>query len=242
MQNNTLGSKSPLLIVVFCFIVVAALAIWYGVKSSNPVPVEGSVPVSGTSSPLEQAKEDLPPNKIEVSKLSDGSEATFSYEPAKLPYTPPSLDRKLVPPEGTSLEVASTTLARVSALVVKLKKEPGDAGVWLSLGLYRADWKDYEGATEAWKFAAALAPKDSRGPLNLANMNAYYLKDFATAETYYLEAAKREPIEISIYIRMFEFYRDVVKDMAKAKAIIKKGLVANPGDKDLKAMLDGFSQ
>ena len=243
MQNIILNRKKIILVASLC-VIIAGLFLWrYQKKPEMPALIGNADNTTATNSPSIAGRgADAEPTKVDITGFSDGSEATYSYvSSGNLPYTPPNLDTLFVLPDA-SKNVASTTIARVNALVEKLKAEPDNAERWLELGLYLNSWKDYRGATEAWKFSGALAPKDSRPILNLANMNGYYLKDFTLAESYYLEAIRREPKDPTIYLRAFEFYRDVAQNMAKAQSIIDQGLVANPNDTYLKTIREELSR
>ena len=97
---------------------------------------------------------------------------------------------------------------------------------------------DYEGARLAWEYAGAIRPKSPTPFNNLGELYAYQLKDNAMAEKNYLKAIENDPSAIYIYRNFFDFYRYFVKDMAKARALLEKGIVANPStSSDLKSLL-----
>ncbi len=144
---------------------------------------------------------------------------------AKVTAPTPSLNRPQDNKEG------------VRVIVSNLKKDPTLFGEWLNLGLYRMQFEDYEGSLEAFRYAALLRPDDARPLSNQANLYGYYLKNMVKAEEMYLAAIKLEPSFLNLYLDAYQFYRDVLKDKAKAIQIIKEGLVANPKDIDLQNLL-----
>lgn len=144
----------------------------------------------------------------------------------KITTPPPSLDR----PKDSQGEVRF--------VISNLKKNPSLFGEWLNLGLYRKQFEDYEGALEAFQYAALLRPEDARPFSNMANLYGYYLKKFDKAEEMFLAGIKLEANSVNLYFDTYQFFRDVLKDKDKSVNIVKQALVANPDDPDLKKLLE----
>ena len=61
----------------------------------------------------------------------------------------------------------------------------------------------------------------------------YFLKEYTKADTRYNQAIALNPYVIEYYRALFYLYKDIFKDPAKASAILKSGLEANPNNADL---------
>lgn len=148
----------------------------------------------------------------------------------------PKLNRPV--PEHTTLSVEVRTIlaTRIKNWSDKIAKEPNNSESWVFLGVEYKTAGDYEGAREAWEYATYLSP-NFVAHQNLGDLYAYYLKDFAKAEAHFLEAIRISPSSEYLYFKTAEFYRDVVKDISKARAIVEKGIVAISSSSDLKSLL-----
>jgi len=90
-----------------------------------------------------------------------------------------------------------------------LQKNPYDFDSWMQVGIHKKFFNNYEGARDAWEYAKLLAPEQQLSYLNLANLYAYYLRDFAKAEVNYIAATERDFNNISgAYTAFATFYRD----------------------------------
>lgn len=147
-----------------------------------------------------------------------------------LPAGMPSLTRQPVFVATVDASTRTMIQSKVSVLQAILKKEAGQFAPWIDLGIYFKIAGDYTGAKLYWDYAGKLAPKDFISFGNLGNMYAYQLKDMVTAEKYYNQAIKNGPTQVYLYIQLAESYRDVSKDIAKARATVERGLVAVPND------------
>ena len=127
-------------------------------------------------------------------------------------------------------EVKAMITSKIVGLQTQIKADSTKLLPWIDLGMYQKMAGDYEGARISWEYVSKKAPTDfiSRG--NLGFLYAYHLKNNAMAEMYYKEAISKDPKQTYLYIQLAEVYRDVFKDMGKAKAIIEQGLKVLPGD------------
>ncbi len=149
----------------------------------------------------------------------------------------PSLDRPITFPAGTSAESRLLLGNKLKELIQVLNNSPSHYDSWIDLGIYRKEIEDYEGARQAWEYATKLNPTNSVAHGNLGNLYGYYLKDSTRAETSLRSAIQQSPSEPYYYVQTYLFYIDVVKDSAKALAVIEEGLRALPGDSQLSAIL-----
>lgn len=112
---------------------------------------------------------------------------------------------------------------------------------WINLGLQKKAQEDYEGARDAWEYASKIRPKNALSFHNLGMLYGYFLEDNAKAEQNFEQAIQNNPQEAFLYIGLFEFYRDVVKDKEKARAVLERGIQAQTGYDDvLRARLEGL--
>lgn len=191
---------------------------------------------------FDRSKDEITPVVTTASTTSNTQVNLGNGVVATIPggYTVETVDQVLQPlPSLTRKVVFGVTLDdRIKALIetkvpeyqALLKNDPKKFDYWIDLGTYFKTAGDYTGAKLYWEYASKLAPTDYISLGNLGNMYAYQLKDMVNAEKYYLQAIKNAPTQSYLYIQLAEGYRDVSKDMTKAKAIIEKGLQAKPND------------
>lgn len=149
----------------------------------------------------------------------------------------PSLNRPIVYPSDMAPQIKEDNESKISAIINALKSDPNSFNNWIDLGLYRKLLEDYEGARQAWEYASILRPQSPASFSNLGILYGYYLKDAPKAENNFLKAIENDPKDINFYFQTYDFYKDVMKDPIRAKAIIETGLKNNPEDKDLESML-----
>jgi len=152
----------------------------------------------------------------------------------------PDLDRMIIVDESLSEEVVVAIKSNINTLSTKLKEDSNQFELWLDLGIYRKTAGDYEGAIAAWEYAGAIRPGNSTSFQNLGDLYGYYLHDAAKAEQNFLQAIKNGPSEVYLYFKTADFYKDVMKDIAKARAIAQQGVDANPDSQDLKDLLNSL--
>ncbi len=183
---------------------------------------------------------DLTAVRYLVSNNGD-NENISSPTPSIEPVETPDLNRNLNIAQGVSEEAKNIALNKISEITENLKENPEQADLWLALGVYYKMLGDYEAAQDVWEYVAKIRP-DSFTPFgNLADLYAYYIKDNKKAEENFLKAIENGPTMINFYRSAYEFYRFAMKNDAKAKAILQKGIDSNPGtSQDLKYLLDNY--
>lgn len=129
-----------------------------------------------------------------------------------------------------------STKAEMEQIIGELQKNPSNAALWSELGLYRKESGDYEGARLAWEFAYELQPENALIAENLGVLYGYYLKNGLKSEGFFRAAIALEPQNIHLWLRLFELYRDVLKDTKKARSSIEEALKDNPGNEQLTAL------
>jgi tetratricopeptide (TPR) repeat protein len=152
-----------------------------------------------------------------------------------VPQPIPDLNREVSVYAGAIVasEAKISAEAKIKTLQERLKKNPADYSAWIDLGIYQKSGGDYEGAIISWQYASKLAPTDYIAPANIGNLYAYFIKDKAQAEIYFKKAISNSPTQVYLYVQLAEIYRDIFKDINKARAIIDQGLSKVPSDQGL---------
>ena len=164
--------------------------------------------------------------KIEQVPMSEGQSA---------PQPIPDLNRPVRPPGSVTVTTEAVTLAtsKILPLQVILKKNPLDFSSWIDLGIFQKMAGDYEGTSLSWQYASKIAPTDYVSLGNLGNLYAYFIKDNAKSEKYYLAAIKNGPAQEYLYTQFVEVYRDFFHDNTKALNIVNQGLSKLPDNYNL---------
>lgn len=151
----------------------------------------------------------------------------------------PDLDSPIEIKTAFSEDMQKETTEKINALSNSLKKDYDSLDEWLELGLLRKLIGDFHGARDAWEFAATIRPKDAVSRHNLGFIYWQNLQDYKKSEENYLKAIENNSRDIGAYIDLSNVYYFSLKDTARAKDILEKGLKDNPGNEELKqAMRD----
>lgn len=148
-------------------------------------------------------------------------------EPLPPPPTP-SLDRPINITANLPDQTKKLAREKIAYLVGELKANPDFFAAWLDLGLYRKLIGDFEGARETWEYAGVIRPLNFISFGNLGGLYAYDLKDPAKSEANFLKALENGPEEVQLYEKLYEVYRFMIKNEDRARAILEKGIAANP--------------
>lgn len=166
---------------------------------------------------------------------SAGAVEGAGEEGAELSPIPiPDLDRPYVPPERLPEDVREEARVRVASTVSNLKENWQLYSRWLDLAAYRKNADDNEGAEEIWLYVAEVWPAEPVAFLNLADLYASTLKDYAKAEPYYRKVIALRPDYVPAYRALHDIYRLKWKtDTSAAEDVLLEGLRANPKNVDL---------
>lgn len=169
---------------------------------------------------------------------TDGQKYTVTPVPiseVKPQVAVPSLNRTLMVSAGATVapEAKAAAAEKIKITQALLKKDPANLSAWIDLGIYQKMGGDYVGAMISWKYVSQVADRDYVSFGNMGNLSAYFLKDMVNAEKYYNQAIKNAPTQIYLYFQLVEAFRDVSKDTVKARAVVDRGLVANPNNQEL---------
>ncbi|MBI2507133.1 MAG: hypothetical protein HYW09_00790 [Candidatus Niyogibacteria bacterium] len=216
-------------LLLFLAFLVAGYFIW---QDSFPRKTEEVSDVTGGLKPEIKTEEG-----IGVKLGGDISSAIIEKIELKIP----DLDR----PIEVSLDLDGDELQKmileIQQLSNSLKRDYDFVDEWLQLGILRKTIGDYEGALEAWNFAGVIRPNAATSFLNSADLYAFYIKDRKKAEESFLKAIKAEPSGGFAYFQTAGFYRDVLKDLVKARNILEQGISAGADSTgDLQGLLNSL--
>lgn len=173
--------------------------------------------------------EKLSPEEISVGGDSDTGQSV------NIPV--PDLNRMVINNKDLPPEAVAVVEKNIRALSEELNKNSDQLDLWLDLGIQRKIAGDYEGARDAWVYATLIRPTGSVAFHNLGDLYAYYLHDNTKAEQNFLKAIENSPNDVYLYFKATEFYRDVLKDISSARAIVERGITANPSSTELQSLL-----
>ncbi|MDP3784770.1 MAG: tetratricopeptide repeat protein [bacterium] len=189
-------------------------------------------------------KVNSPNLEVELPSPSGSSTSSPRVEEPKItwPLPVPNLDRPVKITENLPPETQLDAREAIALIIVRLKENPELSSHWIDLGLYRKLIGDFEGAREAWEYAARLRPKEGLAFHNLGDLYGLHLKNPQKAEENYLKAIALQPDQTFFYEKLYEFYRFTKKDETKAREILEKGIARNPDSSlRLRWLLDNFS-
>lgn len=176
-------------------------------RSGNTTPTS---PVSSDLASTSQQTTIIPGTGVEI--MYDKSENVTPTIPV------PDLTRSPVFGPFATPQTKETAVTKISDLQEKLRLDPLIFENWIELGLTFSSVGDYEGALSSYTYASALRPKSFLPHANMGFVYGWYLKEPAKAEVEYKKAIEINPGEWYINLQLFELYRDVMQDKAKAKA------------------------
>ncbi|MCX6702077.1 MAG: hypothetical protein NTX96_02715 [Candidatus Zambryskibacteria bacterium] len=189
-----------------------------------------------TNLPLATTTNETTTKEIGNTGINVAGEGNFKVvQVSNTPNQIPDLDRKIIFGQDSSLtpEIKTLISQKVTDLQTQLKKDSNNFSNWINLGIYQKMAGDYNGAVISWQYAGKISPASYVPFGNLGDLYAHFLKDNVQAEMYYKEAISKGPMQAYLYIQLAEVYRDVFKDLDKARAIISQGLSKIPNDPSL---------
>ena len=197
-----MGKNFLYILVASVFFLIIAAGAWYSISLQDAVLPEQDMAENKNNSSVAEKSEFTGDKSVE----SIGKVAAPS-----LRYTGQSImvignDSIINQFPKSFVEKQTKYLADLNAA---LQKNPYDFDSWMQVGNHKKFFNNYEGARDAWEYAKLLVPEQQLAYLNLANLYAYYLKDFAKAEANYIAAVDRDFNNISgSYTALAAFYRD----------------------------------
>lgn len=130
---------------------------------------------------------------------------------------------------------------KLKEMVGLIQADNDNIYAWYDLGAYRRVIGDYEGAAEAWTFAALIRPKDYISYHNLGDLYGFYIKDYPKSEENYFKSIENNPENIRAYLDLATIYEYAYKEKSgQAEKILLQGLAVNPENTSLKSVLDEY--
>jgi tetratricopeptide (TPR) repeat protein len=211
------------LVIAGLLIAVAGFFIWRDVKSVK----DGSV-FEGKNN--ENKNENI---DVSVGTNNEGAivKILSSGEIKPLEINMPDLSKPIIIKGDFSVDIKNAFYKKIQEQIDLLKKDSNNVDNWIVLGNYRKMAEDYEGAAEAWNYAAALNPQNTIPFYNLGYLYGFYLKDLAKAETNYLKSIQNDPQNFQAYIDLADLYWADNKGVKQERieGLLKKGIEAVSG-------------
>ena len=179
-------------------------------------------------------------NRDVEEEIADTGEAPLASPKDILAVFPPDLDRPVEFVGLFSPDSKDQLTKQIKEILELLAQDSTLFNQWVDLGLLRKTIGDYEGARQAWEYASAIRPHNSLSFANVGNLYGYYLKNPQKAEENLLQAIENNPKLVYLYLQTTDFYLEVLDDRSKAKKILERGIVENPGEEGLKKMLENI--
>lgn len=194
----------------FLTIILVAL-VWYLSTDLNKSSPLGASQTQSTTTPSGVgAVSQLPGGgTLEVVPVDDGGGAVA-----------PALGKPIVFTVQYSDAVKAALKTGIESIEKKIKAGDASFENWNMLATYRKQTGDYASALEIWTYLSHQYSTNSVVFINRANLYGYYLHDNAKAEVDFKKSIVNGPTEYQAYYQSILFYRDVTKDLVKARAVL----------------------
>ena len=134
------------------------------------------------------------------------------------------------------------SLTELAELSAKLAANPNQPALWMRVAYVKHFYGDEIGTRDAYEYLNIIFPADPIPFYNLGLLYAYYLKEPAKAVPKYEAALRLNPRDPTFYIGLADFYREVMGDLGKAEATLRRGLEVLPDDINLAVALAILSE
>ena len=119
-----------------------------------------------------------------------------------------------------------------------LLKKHAEHSRWHEAASIKKFFNDFIGARDIWEYVLVVDSKDTAVFSNLGSLYAMHLPDYPKAEKYYLQAIAVNPALTPAILGLADLYKTFYKEKyAEVPTVIKKGLLAVPGDANLMIFL-----
>lgn len=116
----------------------------------------------------------------------------------------------------------------------EIKNDPA-RGDWVSLGLFKKNIGDYEGAADAWEYASILFPGEDTPLFNLGELYRHYIPDYPKSERFFRAAIAKELANASrAYISLSDlYYYSYTEKRDQADNVLVEAIGVYPRDMNL---------
>ena len=225
--------KKVILIVILGLIVLVGIGYYIYADSKKEETEMGNI-ASSTAISLEGSIL----NSLAEQGIKDVEIEILPPEDSTIPV--PDLDSEVIFSSSFPEEAVQILRDNIENTRSFLRKDPNLVNDWILLGTQYKVAEDFDKTIEAWNYVGFLSPNNSVSFHNLGDLYGYYLKDVQEAEENFLRAISNAPNDIYLYFKTADFYKDIMKDEVKRRAIVEQGLEANPDSPDLKNLLNSF--
>lgn len=215
----------PTLAKIFIGIGAVALVVFLGVVSSRElrrvnVAKNIKAPILPTLETPPSAKK-----SPEVSGVieSVGTLPEYSGEPIASLTADPSFLKQI------SEATYKKSLDELAALAVTIAVNPGEVDAWMQAAYIKRFYNDYRGVSDIYEYVNRIAPTYTLAFYNLAVLYGYYVHEPQKAIGKFHEAIRLDPVNVSFYIGLAEFYKAINK-LNEAEEILRAGESKVPAD------------
>ncbi len=245
MYNHIMARKNILLLIIILFVAgivgYAFSPFEFGKKNTTPnADLESKVEQSGSETGFFQEENtENNGNKSSLSSLvGDIDKENIATVLPPLPDLNRPIEFTGVFTEDSKKEITNS----IKDISASLKQDSSLFNKWLDLGIFRKAIGDYGGALDAWEYAGSIRPQNSLSFSNLGVLYGYYLNDPLKAEKNFLTAITNDPKSTVLYIKIADFYIEVMDDIQKARDILMKGIEEKAGEGDLRVYLNSLGE
>lgn len=181
------------------FFALGAAAVLFGLfvlynSHENGTLVPGGEPSATTTSGVQEVVIDVTPAEIPI--YAGRPVAELSADPALVAQVP--------------IEKLSEQKKQLEELAAKVAETSTDVDSWLAAAGIKKFWNDFAGARDIWEYLTRLAPEHPIAFYNLGNLAKLVDRDFASAESLYRAALKKDPTFVLASFDLAELYWEFV--------------------------------
>lgn len=241
MENISISKIQWVIVGVISALVVigGVLIIKHGFEGPSAVATSSAAVVGGNAATSTPAI-NTPTITITKSGVTGTGSFKVSLDTGNVPPSP-DFRGSLVCASSVPAEACSALQKQAELLGKQIAKNTTDFGSWINLGVVRKMAGDYAGAISAWNYLTEIYPTaDSRPYANMGDVYMNFTKDYSKAEVNFLKAVKLNLHDTSLYVDLYMLYANpasALHSTSSARAILQKGVTANPNADDLKQWL-----
>jgi tetratricopeptide (TPR) repeat protein len=122
----------------------------------------------------------------------------------------------------------------------RLKKDPKDFGAYFEIGFVKNEFKDYQGAVDAYKKSVELNPNSIIAYNNMAD-DYTKLKKYPEAEAAYMASLRVAATYTPTFYGLIDLYQNYYKEkQMMIERVLEDGLKVSPDDQNLLSLLAGY--
>ncbi len=234
MQN-----RNTIYAILVAILLIAAAWYLFDHKVSSSQPTSGAVGATSSTQQVTTSTTSVSNGKAVVNNIVTTGNAgyTVNVVPNTTAAKAPDYTKPITFSSSISVAVKTALQTQFNITVAAIAKDKYDFNAWVDLGSQHHMAGDDHVAATIWEYISATWPTNVASYNNLGDLYANYLKDYAKAESNYLNAIKNKPDDSNPYKNLFTLYYNAGYNKAKAETILKQGIVAVPKAVDMQVLL-----